>query len=73
MRNDSGLAIRRHQWGDSRKGDQRPLQGDGEHHDDGDELTLHTQRLTAESCRSKLSIAKALISEHVESEAVRSS
>jgi hypothetical protein len=48
VRSDSGLAIRRHQWGDSRKCDHRPLQADGEHHDDRDELTLHTQKL---NCR----------------------
>ena len=45
VRNGSCLAIRRHQWGDSRKGDRRTLQADGEHHDDREKLTLHNQKL----------------------------
>ena len=38
-----GLAICRHQGGDSREGDDRALQSDSEHHDDSDELALHDQ------------------------------
>jgi hypothetical protein len=30
------------------------VQGDGEQYDDGDEMTLHAQSLTAEGRRSKL-------------------
>ena len=43
VRNGGGLAIRRHQRGDSRECDHRSLQADSEHHDDSDELTLHDE------------------------------
>jgi hypothetical protein len=43
VRIGSRLAACRHQGGDSRKGDHRPLQSDSEHHDDGDELALHEE------------------------------
>jgi hypothetical protein len=49
VRNGRGLAIRRHRWGDSRKRDHRPLQTDGEHHDESNKLALHTQK---RNCRS---------------------
>jgi hypothetical protein len=54
VRNERGLAIRRHQWGDSRKCGHRPLQADGEHHDDRDELTLHTQKLNYRSAPKQI-------------------
>lgn len=38
-----GLAICRHQGGDSRECDHRALQPESEHHDDSDELTLHDE------------------------------
>jgi hypothetical protein len=46
VRNCSGLAICRHQRGDSRKCDHRALQPDGEHDDESDELALHSQKLS---------------------------
>jgi hypothetical protein len=49
VRTGRGLAIRRHQWGGPRKRGHRPLQADGEHHDESDELALHTQK---RNCRS---------------------
>ena len=41
VRNCGGLAIRRHQGGDSRECDYRSLQPNSEHYDEGNELTLH--------------------------------
>jgi len=49
VRNRSGLAIRRHQGRDSRKGDHRSLQADSEYHDKGDELTLHNNDINTPS------------------------
>ena len=45
------------QGGNPRERDDGPLQGDGEHHDDRDELALHIQELSCpgtskQSCRA---------------------
>jgi hypothetical protein len=51
--------MRRHQGGGPRKCDHGPLQADGEHHDESDELALHMESVTAEARRSKSSAQKA--------------
>lgn len=45
--------MRRHQRGDTRHCGHRPLQADGEHHDEGDELALHVEKPNTEARRSK--------------------
>jgi hypothetical protein len=45
VRIGSGLAVRGHQRGNPRKCDHGTLQSDDKHHDDGDELTLHGEKL----------------------------
>jgi hypothetical protein len=59
VRTGRGLAMRRHQGGGPRKCDHGPLQADGEHHDESDELALHMESVTAEARRSKSSAQKA--------------